>query len=69
MSENGRPEGEGQGEPGIGGSAAAPDKLLRTRDLLVEVLRHRIGIDTGAVFGGPLTCVVLEEDRLGFLFA
>lgn len=34
-----------------------------------EVLTHRIGIDTGAVFGGPLTCVVLEEDRLGFLFA
>jgi serine/threonine protein phosphatase 1 len=34
-----------------------------------EVLQHRIGIDTGAVFGGPLTCAVLEEDRLGFLFA
>jgi serine/threonine protein phosphatase 1 len=34
-----------------------------------EVLLHRIGIDTGAVFGGPLTCAVLEEDRVGFLFA
>jgi serine/threonine protein phosphatase 1 len=34
-----------------------------------EVLDHRIGIDTGAVFGGPLTCAVLEDDRLGFLFA
>jgi serine/threonine protein phosphatase 1 len=34
------------------------------------VLRHnRIGIDTGAVFGGRLTCAVLEEDRVGFLFA
>lgn len=33
-----------------------------------EVLDHRIGIDTGAVFGGPLTCAVLEEDRVGFLF-
>jgi serine/threonine protein phosphatase 1 len=33
-----------------------------------EVLDHRIGIDTGAVFGGPLTCAVLEEDRIGFLF-
>jgi serine/threonine protein phosphatase 1 len=28
---------------------------------------NRIGIDTGAVMGGVLTCVVLEEDRLGFL--
>jgi serine/threonine protein phosphatase 1 len=28
---------------------------------------NRIGIDTGAVFGGPLTCLVLEEDRLAFL--
>jgi serine/threonine protein phosphatase 1 len=34
-----------------------------------EVLEHRIGIDTGAVFGGPLTCAVLEGDRVGFLFA
>ncbi len=34
-----------------------------------EVLHHRIGIDTGAVFGGPLTCAVLEGDRVGFLFA
>jgi serine/threonine protein phosphatase 1 len=34
------------------------------------VLRHnRIGIDTGAVFGGRLTCAVLEEDRVGFLYA
>ncbi|MBU6498614.1 MAG: serine/threonine protein phosphatase, partial [Rhodospirillales bacterium] len=34
------------------------------------VLRHnRIGIDTGAVFGGALTCAVLEEDRVGFLRA
>lgn len=28
---------------------------------------NRIGIDTGAVMGGALTCVVLETDRLGFL--
>jgi serine/threonine protein phosphatase 1 len=34
-----------------------------------EVLPHRIGIDTGAVFGGPLTCAVLEGERVGFLFA
>jgi serine/threonine protein phosphatase 1 len=34
------------------------------------VVKHnRIAIDTGAVFGGVMTCAVLEEDRLGFLFA
>jgi serine/threonine protein phosphatase 1 len=30
---------------------------------------NRIAIDTGAVLGGALTCVVLEGDRLGFLTA
>lgn len=34
-----------------------------------EVHENRIAIDTGAVFGHPLTCVVLEEDRLAFLQA
>ena len=34
------------------------------------VVRHnRIAIDTGAVFGGKLTCVVLEGETLGFLTA
>ncbi|MBV8093369.1 MAG: serine/threonine protein phosphatase [Acetobacteraceae bacterium] len=28
---------------------------------------NRIGIDTGLVFGGRLTCVVLESDQLAFL--
>ncbi len=28
---------------------------------------NRIGIDTGAVMGGVLTCLVLEEDRLAFM--
>lgn len=30
---------------------------------------NRIGIDTGAVFGGTLTCLVLEGASLGFLTA
>ncbi len=34
------------------------------------VIRHnRIAIDTGAVFGGEMTCLVLEGDQLGFLTA
>lgn len=32
-----------------------------------EVRHNRIGIDTGAVFGGVLTSVVLEGEELGFL--
>ena len=28
---------------------------------------NRVGIDTGAVMGGVLTCVVLEDDKLGFI--
>ncbi|MFM2150779.1 MAG: hypothetical protein RLZZ187_3085 [Pseudomonadota bacterium] len=39
-----------------------------TPSRLPEVLDHRIGIDTGAVYGGPLSCAVLEADRVGFLF-
>ncbi len=31
------------------------------------VLPHRIGIDTGAVLGGHLTCAVLQADRVDFL--
>ncbi|SFK29736.1 metallophosphoesterase family protein [Falsiroseomonas stagni] len=34
-----------------------------------EIRGHRIGIDTGAVFGGDLTCAVLQDDRIGFLMA
>lgn len=32
-----------------------------------EVRHNRICIDTGAVVGGPLTCAVLEGDRVGFI--
>ncbi len=35
----------------------------------VVVRPNRIGIDTGAVMGGVLSCVVLEDDRMGFLRA
>jgi serine/threonine protein phosphatase 1 len=30
---------------------------------------HRIGLDTGAVLGGVLTCAVLEADTVAFLSA
>lgn len=33
------------------------------------IRRNRIGIDTGAVFGGKLTCLVLEGATMGFLSA
>ncbi|HVC61367.1 MAG TPA: metallophosphoesterase [Acetobacteraceae bacterium] len=33
------------------------------------VQHNRIAIDTGAVFGGVLTCVVLEGETIGFLTA
>ncbi len=34
------------------------------------LVRHnRIAIDTGAVFGGLMTCVVLEDETIGFLTA
>jgi len=34
-----------------------------------EVYANRINIDTGAVFGRELTCLVLEDRQLGFLTA
>jgi serine/threonine protein phosphatase 1 len=34
-----------------------------------EIRSNRIGIDTGAAFGGRLTCLVLEENQLRFLTA
>lgn len=32
-----------------------------------EIFENRIGIDTGAVMGGVLTCVVLQADRMRFI--
>jgi serine/threonine protein phosphatase 1 len=34
-----------------------------------QIRPNRIGIDTGAVFGGRLTCAVLEAGTIGFLHA
>jgi len=34
-----------------------------------QVRHNRIAIDTGAVFGGLMTCVVLEGETIGFLTA
>jgi serine/threonine protein phosphatase 1 len=42
----------------VHGHTPRPDPVVRP---------NRLGIDTGAVMGGVLTCVVLEEDRLGFI--
>jgi len=33
------------------------------------VKANRVGIDTGAVLGGKLTCAVLEENMVGFMQA
>ncbi len=32
-----------------------------------EILPHRINVDTGAAWGGPLSCAVLEEGQVSFL--
>jgi hypothetical protein len=33
----------------------------------VTLRPNRIGIDTGAVYGGKLTALVLEDDRLALM--
>ena len=38
-----------------------------TRSRLPERHANRINLDTGAVYGGPLTCGVFEGDRMSFL--
>jgi serine/threonine protein phosphatase 1 len=42
----------------VHGHTPGPDPVVRA---------NRVGIDTGAVAGGPLTCAVFEADRLGFI--
>lgn len=39
------------------------------REREADLRDNRINLDTGAVFGGPLTCGVFEEDRVGLLTA
>jgi serine/threonine protein phosphatase 1 len=58
-------------EPFLSWSGAFPGVVVHghTPERTPTVRANRIGIDTGAVWGGPLTCVVLEEDRLGILQA
>ena len=54
-------KGELAGEPGmvvVHGHTPVREPVVRP---------NRIGIDTGAVMGGVLTCAVLEEERVGFL--
>jgi serine/threonine protein phosphatase 1 len=58
-------------EPFLSSRAAFPGVVVHghTPQRTPSVWPHRIGIDTGAVMGGVLTCAVLEGDRLGFLHA
>jgi serine/threonine protein phosphatase 1 len=39
------------------------------REREADLRANRVNLDTGAVFGGPLTCGVFEEDRLGLITA
>jgi len=41
-----------------------------TPEFFMPIVRYnRIGVDTGAVYGGPLTCLVLEGNQMGFIFS
>ena len=51
-------DGEQHGAVVVHGHTPSQDPVIRS---------NRIGIDTGAALGGRLTCLVLEDDRLGFL--
>jgi serine/threonine protein phosphatase 1 len=58
-------------EPFLSWTGELPGVVVHghTPERVVAVKKHRIGVDTGAVMGGVLTCVVLEGDRMGFLRA
>ena len=74
--------GRAAGAAGARGPAAHAPAVSLFRDVFgavvvhghspvkAPVVRHnRIAIDTGAVFGGKMTCLVLEGETLGFLTA
>jgi serine/threonine protein phosphatase 1 len=56
-------------EPFLSWSGALPAVVVHghTPEDVPAILPHRIGVDTGAVLGGPLTCAVLEADGVTFL--
>jgi len=56
-------------EPFLSWTGALPAVVVHghTPEDVPVVLPHRIGVDTGAVLGGPLTCAVLEADGVTFL--
>jgi serine/threonine protein phosphatase 1 len=58
-------------EPFLSWRGALPGVVVHGHTPEHDVVKraNRIGVDTGAVMGGVLTCVVLEEDRMGFLRA
>jgi serine/threonine protein phosphatase 1 len=58
-------------EPFLSWDGALPGVVVHghTPGHEVAARGNRIGVDTGAVMGGMLTCVVLEGDRMGFLHA
>jgi serine/threonine protein phosphatase 1 len=58
-------------EPFLSWQGELPGVVVHGHTPEHDVVRraNRIGVDTGAVMGGVLTCVVLEEDRMGLLRA
>jgi Calcineurin-like phosphoesterase len=58
-------------EPFLSTTGSYPGVVVHghTPERAPSIRPHRIGVDTGAVMGGVLTCAVLEADRVGFLRA
>ncbi|MSP04963.1 MAG: hypothetical protein EXR05_06940 [Acetobacteraceae bacterium] len=58
-------------EPSLGSDANLGDIVVHDRTpVTAPLLRaNRIALDTGAYFGGDLTCAVLENHRISFLQA
>jgi serine/threonine protein phosphatase 1 len=56
-------------EPFLSWDGALPLVVVHghTPEAAPVVRANRIGIDTGAVLGGKLTCAVLEDDTLAFM--